>query len=110
MSCNFRRWDRDPLGRATDLLDHAAQPTPHLLSRIHGRDRRERGQADQRGSRDVQARRLGLDVLAAYISMTPETLSRLLQDQRWIDSKRARVLILDRAKLLAIADGLDIEG
>lgn len=46
--------------------------------------------------------------LAAHLSMTPETLSRLLrrwQDLGLVDSERASVTLLDPARLLALADG-----
>jgi CRP-like cAMP-binding protein len=46
--------------------------------------------------------------LAAHLSMSPETLSRLLrrwQDLRWIDSDRASVTVLAPQRLLALADG-----
>ena len=50
--------------------------------------------------------------LAAHLSMTPETLSRLLrrwQDQGWIASERASLTLLDAARLQAVADGEDAE-
>jgi CRP-like cAMP-binding protein len=46
--------------------------------------------------------------LAAHLSMTPETLSRLLrrwQDRTWIESERGSVTVLDPERLLALADG-----
>jgi CRP/FNR family transcriptional regulator, dissimilatory nitrate respiration regulator len=46
--------------------------------------------------------------LAAHLSMTPETLSRLLrrwQDEGWIESERSSVTILAAKKLQAFADG-----
>jgi CRP-like cAMP-binding protein len=46
--------------------------------------------------------------LAAHLSMTPETLSRLLRrwsDLGWIASERTTVTVLDAARLLALADG-----
>ncbi len=51
--------------------------------------------------------------LAAHLSMTPETLSRLLrrwQDRGWIDSERSTVRIVDAARLQALADGEDAGG
>jgi len=50
--------------------------------------------------------------LAAHLSMTPETLSRLLrrwQDRGWIASERTSVTILEGTRLLAMADGEDVE-
>jgi DNA-binding MarR family transcriptional regulator len=46
--------------------------------------------------------------LAAHLSMTPETLSRLLrrwQDEGLVESERGSVTVLEPGKLLAIADG-----
>ena len=51
--------------------------------------------------------------LAAHLSMTPETLSRLLrrwQDRGWIASERSSVTIVDAGKLQAVADGEDAGG
>jgi CRP-like cAMP-binding protein len=46
--------------------------------------------------------------LAAHLSMTPETLSRLLrrwQDQGLVETERGSVTVLDPERLLALADG-----
>lgn len=46
--------------------------------------------------------------LAAHLSMTPETVSRLLrkwQDLGLVDSERGSVTVLDPARLLALSDG-----
>jgi CRP-like cAMP-binding protein len=51
--------------------------------------------------------------LAAHLSMTPETLSRLLRrwhDRRWIESDRGSVTILDGTRLLALANGEESSG
>jgi CRP/FNR family transcriptional regulator len=48
--------------------------------------------------------------LAAHLSMTPETLSRLLrrwQDERLIEQDKGAIAVLDEARLLAVADGTD---
>lgn len=47
--------------------------------------------------------------LAAHLSMTPETLSRLLrrwQELGWIESERSSVTVLDAAQLSALGDGV----
>jgi CRP-like cAMP-binding protein len=46
--------------------------------------------------------------LAAHLSMTPETLSRLLrrwQDQGLVESERGSITVLEPKRLLALADG-----
>lgn len=48
--------------------------------------------------------------LAAHLAMTPETLSRLLRrwhDAGWIESERARVVLKEPDRLLAVADGAE---
>ena len=48
--------------------------------------------------------------LAAHLSMTPETLSRLLrrwEDRRWIESGRTSVTIVDADALTALSDGAE---
>jgi CRP-like cAMP-binding protein len=46
--------------------------------------------------------------LAAHLAMTPETLSRLLaawQEKGWVRNERARIVLLDAAALVSLADG-----
>jgi CRP-like cAMP-binding protein len=82
------------------------------LSLLHAGSRLARYLLRQPASGPAERARIELPLakkeLAAHLSMTPETLSRLLRrwtDQGWIASERASVTVLDAGKLLAIADG-----
>ncbi len=60
------------------------------------------------GSEPAVELQLAKKDLAAQLAMTPETLSRVLsrwQQEGWIRSEGARVVLLDERSLLALADG-----
>jgi CRP-like cAMP-binding protein len=84
------------------------------LSLVHAGSRLARYLLRQQGTGPADRIQIELQLpkkeLAAHLSMTPETLSRLLrrwQDSGWIDSERTSVTILDSVRLLAMADGED---
>lgn len=82
------------------------------LSLVNAGSRLARHLLRQPGSGPSDRVRIDLQLskkdLAAHLSMTPETLSRLLrrwQDEGLVESERGSVTVLDPEKLLAIADG-----